>query len=164
MRNDLRVLLLVGVWCLQACSMGPTQADLAVARQMNAQRRDQEMQSTRANLQKKIRTTSLPTNYQQVIDAYFVNTLKDPDSRRIVYGSNPYGSLVCGTVNARNSFGGYTGQQPFYAYFTADGEIAELVIYTPRELEAAREWKRNYYASTYEMLRQAVLLEECNLL
>jgi hypothetical protein len=164
MRKNLRVLLLIGVWFLQACSMGPTEADFAAARQRDAQIRAQEMQATRAHLQAKIRATSLPANYQQVIDAYFVTTLKDPDSRRIVYGSNPYGSLVCGTVNARNSFGGYTGQQPFYAYFTAWGEVAELVIYPPRELEAAHEWKRKNYGASYEMIRQAVLLEDCNLL
>ena len=40
--------------------------------------------------------------------------LKDPDSAEFkMKGMN--GGLVCGTVNARNGFGGYTGHTPFVA-------------------------------------------------
>jgi hypothetical protein len=76
---------------------------------------------------------SLPQDYRARIDAAFMDRLKDPDSRRIVYLSTPLGSLVCGTINARNGFGGYTGQQPFLAYFEANGNLATLKVYPGNE-------------------------------
>jgi len=41
-----------------------------------------------------IRQVALPPDYREQIDANFVRTLKDPDSRKVVYHGNPYGSLV----------------------------------------------------------------------
>jgi hypothetical protein len=72
-----------------------------------------------------------PPNYREQIDADFARTLKDPDSRKIVYQGNPYGSLVCGTVNARNSFGGYVGQQLFSAYCSPAGTLATVRVFAP---------------------------------
>jgi hypothetical protein len=54
--------------------------------------------------------------------------LKDPQSARYgemirKVGANVNGKpaeVVCGTVNAKNSFGGYGGNRPF-VYFIADG-------------------------------------------
>lgn len=43
--------------------------------------------------------------------------LKDPESARfgaIKAGRAPDGVTVCGQVNAKNSFGGYTGMETFY--------------------------------------------------
>jgi hypothetical protein len=77
----------------------------------------------------RIGRTPLPPAYRAAIDAALVQRLKDPDSRRIAWRSTPLGSLVCGTVNARNSFGGYTGEQPFLAYFDADGRLEDLKVY-----------------------------------
>lgn len=50
-----------------------------------------------------------------------VDHLKDPESARfgkLVVGPNrkESGAVVCGQVNARNSFGGYTGMQPFMGF------------------------------------------------
>jgi hypothetical protein len=50
-----------------------------------------------------------------------VDHLKDPESARfgkLVVGPNRKqpGVVVCGQVNARNSFGGYTGMQPFMGF------------------------------------------------
>ncbi len=65
---------------------------------------------------------------QKAVVTYFSGVLKDPDSARYqfmpaVNGIARMGSLtmkgwfMCGTINAKNSFGGYTGAQPFLAYF-----------------------------------------------
>jgi hypothetical protein len=66
---------------------------------------EQIMEQKRAQ----IRACQLPSNYQQLIDARFAHILKDPDSRKVELSAHPYGSLVCGTINARNSYGGYVG-------------------------------------------------------
>src|SRR5437660_70811 len=80
-----------------------------------------------------IRRTQLPNSYKEQIDEQVVAQLKDPDSRKIAYLANPYGSLICGTINAKNSYGGYVGAQPFHAYFTPDGHIGNLSIFTPKD-------------------------------
>src|SRR2546428_14027404 len=58
-----------------------------------------------------IRHTQLPSTYKEQIDAQFEARLKDPDSRKIAYLANPYGSLICGTINPKNSYGGHVGAQ-----------------------------------------------------
>lgn len=68
---------------------------------------------------------SMPTDYKKSIERYLDSTLKDPDSKKIDYISTPttywykagpmYGGglvagyAVCAYVNAKNSYGGYTG-------------------------------------------------------
>lgn len=65
---------------------------------------------------------------QKAVVTYFAGVLKDPDSAKyrfmpVVNGIARMGSLtmkgwfMCGTINAKNSFGGYTGAEPFLAYF-----------------------------------------------
>jgi hypothetical protein len=52
------------------------------------------------------------------IEAGTKQALKDPESARfgvIAGAQTPDGNIsVCGMVNAKNSFGGYTGEQPFF--------------------------------------------------
>lgn len=49
--------------------------------------------------------------------------LKDPNSARFAsVRVNPRTKMVCGTVNARNSFGGYTGPKPFI-YAPSENEV-----------------------------------------
>ena len=62
-----------------------------------------------------VRSATLPDDYKEQIDAEFVRILEDPDLRRIEYLENPYGSLICGTIDAKNSNGDYTGKKPYYA-------------------------------------------------
>jgi hypothetical protein len=168
MRRKLRVLLLISVGLLQACAPGPTPAEIAAnynaSQRGYAQQRAQRLETIRTQLHARIKATSLPANYQRLIDTHFVTMLKDPESRRVDYGRNPYGSLVCGTVNAKNSYGGYTGAQPFHAFFNPEGTLAELEIYPPRELQAARALKRENHPLSDALLREAVILEDCNLL
>lgn len=60
-----------------------------------------------------------PTEADQtaIADA-FERILKDPDSARfpVIYARIGQSGMIyyCGLVNARNSYGGYTGNQPFY--------------------------------------------------
>ncbi len=48
--------------------------------------------------------------------------LKDPDSavfEGLYMGNSPAKNVVCGFVNAKNSFGGYTGKKRFYYFESA---------------------------------------------
>lgn len=66
---------------------------------------------------------SYPDAYQTIIQNYMGHLLKDPYSARYEYLNQPkkgwargpiFGYVVCVNVNARNSYGGYTGAQPSY--------------------------------------------------
>lgn len=48
-----------------------------------------------------------------VAQSQVTSELIDPNSAQF-RDMNDFGNYVCGEVNARNSFGGYTGFQPFY--------------------------------------------------
>ena len=125
----LRFLVLASI----VVALGCTHQEALVEKQREAihQRWEREKQDEQKHEQKlaEIRQYQLPKNYQQLIDAYFVQVLKDPDSRRIEYTVTPFGSLACGTINAKNSFGGYTGKQPFFAYFGTNGNLVQLVSF-----------------------------------
>jgi len=67
---------------------------------------------------------SYPSNYEDVVKAYYAGALKDPDSAKYRNISSPrkywlssertgvtYGYLVCVTLNAKNSYGAYIGYQ-----------------------------------------------------
>ena len=67
---------------------------------------------------------SYPSNYEQIVHAYFSVTLKDPDSAQYRSISSPrtfwigdritgakYGYLVCANLNGKNSYGAYIGFQ-----------------------------------------------------
>lgn len=64
-------------------------------------------------------------------------TLKDPDSAKfgdIRAGVSGTGSTnVCGLVNAKNSFGGYVGQQPFTATLTTPDRVEHVVMDSPAD-------------------------------
>ncbi len=59
--------------------------------------------------------------------------LKDPDSAKFKHSklvqTKKEGNIYCGLVNAKNSFGGYTGFQPFQTY-VAVGTLGKTVAYT----------------------------------
>jgi hypothetical protein len=77
-----------------------------------------------------------PRGYEDAIRAYFETTLKDPESARYKFGE-PFkahgnsgwmrgggvtwvGYAVDVDVNAKNSFGGYTGYQRYIVAFTGE--------------------------------------------
>lgn len=86
-----------------------------------------------------------PSNYRQIIEAAMADMLKDPDSARYSGFTQPkhdqvvhldyapnggvgvtktavYGYAVCVAVNAKNSFGGYTGDQ-LYWFLIRNGQV-----------------------------------------
>jgi len=77
----------------------------------------------------------LPDDYQEQIKAYFNRVLKDPESARYTFeppfkaysqdgslsstkGGVSYGYAVGVQVNAKNSYGGYTGNQLYVIMFS----------------------------------------------
>jgi hypothetical protein len=80
---------------------------------------------------------SYPENYEELVKAYLARSLKDPESARYSNFSQPrkehiitsvsakeatYGYSVCVSVNAKNSYGGYTGNHVFW-FFIRDGKV-----------------------------------------
>lgn len=66
-----------------------------------------------------------PHDYETIIKTYMSRVLKDPDSGRFEFLNAPktawnkldglqYGYAVCANINAKNSYGGYTGFQMSY--------------------------------------------------
>jgi hypothetical protein len=133
---------------------------MAKARARDDQRR-MAAQAEAAKRREAIRATALPQNYREQIDADFVRTLKDPDSRKIEYKGNPYGSLVCGTVNARNSYGGYTGQQLFSAYFSQAGTLATVDVFTPEDIRAIHQLRATPSIMSAQTHLEVMLYADC---
>lgn len=84
-----------------------------------------------------IQTTPYQLNADEVkaVQQGVRNSLKDPTSA--IFGENfsaaqkdPGIVYVCGTVNAKNSFGGYVGNQPFLGLLatTKDGKVATFNV------------------------------------
>lgn len=67
---------------------------------------------------------TLSPSQEAAVKASVTGTLKDPESARfgtIAASKDGTGTItVCGLVNAKNSFGGYTGNQPFNGLLFAD--------------------------------------------
>lgn len=82
-----------------------------------------------------------PAGYQDQIQSYLDGRLKDPYSAQVEFGT-PYkagmyqgllfgngwdfGYAVKADVNAKNSYGGYTGSQPYY-FFIRDGQLSRTL-------------------------------------
>lgn len=76
-----------------------------------------------------------PENYEELIKSWATTALKDPESVRWGRMSKPrrewmvvnlkpfFGYSVCADINAKNSYGGYTGTQTFW-FLIRDGKIA----------------------------------------
>jgi hypothetical protein len=86
-----------------------------------------------------------PSDIEQAVEAYFQRTLKDPESARYEYETglikvsciqnifkasqksawDPYWAAVV-RINARNSYGGYTGNKRYSALFVGDSVAMAL--------------------------------------
>ncbi len=65
-----------------------------------------------------------PSNHEELIKNLFSPSLFDPYSAMYTFdkpikgyvdaAGKAYGWVVCGTINAKNRFGGYVGAKPFY--------------------------------------------------
>jgi len=94
---------------------------------------------------------SLPPNYQDMVRAHIGAALKDPYSAvfefrqpvaswaRLIGGDTEYAWVVCGTLNAKNSFGGYAGAQPFYAAIR-DGRVISADFSNPERYGIHADW------------------------
>jgi len=78
-----------------------------------------------------------PANPEPAIKAYLSHVLKDPDSLRLraeptrrgwyrasARGENRFGWVVACSVNAKNSFGGYGGEEPWMFFFLREQVVA----------------------------------------
>lgn len=76
---------------------------------------------------------------RRAVEAGVLKSLKDPESARfgeIAAARTPDGAIyVCGFVNARNSFGGYSGSSPFIGLLAT---VAQATIFTPAAIESGR--------------------------
>lgn len=97
---------------------------------------------------------ALPVDYQQQIDTRLGAQLKDPESRRVTYLGS-YGSAACGTVNAKNSLGGYAGNQVFLAIFPRSGLLQEVHTFSAKKM-ADVPFLNNMYA---QLLRQCGIVK-----
>jgi len=70
-----------------------------------------------------------PADYKAQIDSSLKDILKDPDSRKVEFLA-VHGGVVCGSVNAKNSYGGYTGPQPFGAAFDEHSKLKLVRIFS----------------------------------
>lgn len=77
-----------------------------------------------------------PDNYKEIIKEYFQARLKDPDSGKYRFDGEPEKTFFSGKslgelkfcwkvvvwINAKNSFGGYTGEQ-YHMVWIRDGKV-----------------------------------------
>lgn len=98
---------------------------------------------------------SYPNDYELLIKRYFSKNLKDPESARYSDFSKPikrhfirdenakdvvYGYSVCVSVNAKNSYGGYTGVHDYW-FFVRNGEVVKSYD-TEEIMFGVKVWKR----------------------
>lgn len=76
-------------------------------------------------------SSPLVSNYKVFVDKWVGEHLKDPASR-IVNFTSANDIRVCGTVNARNSLGGMTGNNFFFVVMTGE-TVADGAILSPDE-------------------------------
>lgn len=80
---------------------------------------------------------SKPENFREIIESTIREQLKDPDSAKFSGFTEPrkevmveqrnfvYGYSSCVFVNAKNSYGGYTGKQLYWA-FIRNGQVLRI--------------------------------------
>lgn len=80
-----------------------------------------------------------PYDYKEIITNHLDKILKDPDSAQVdfkgflptqqwssYFGNTKYGYAICVDINAKNSFGGYTGRQTSY-FLINNGYIVQEI-------------------------------------
>jgi hypothetical protein len=88
--------------------------------------------ATQVTADERATPVELSTAQLETVQESVRNDLKDPDSARFggtVAGTSSQGKVtVCGWVNAKNSYGGYAGKQPFYGSFKSDQSFVTVEI------------------------------------
>lgn len=72
--------------------------------------------------------------------------LRDPESA-IFEDVRQVGYTTCGTVNARNAYGGYVGRKPFAANGGGPFSSYSVIIYEPHEID---QWRATCDADAYQ--------------
>jgi hypothetical protein len=70
------------------------------------------------------RPDTLTAVEKSAIDNYFNDQLRDPESARYTFDvvkRTGDAIIVCGTVNAKNGYGGYVGRQSFFSFIENGG-------------------------------------------
>ncbi|MFK3912046.1 hypothetical protein ACI2JI_08155 [Enterobacter cancerogenus] len=100
---------------------------------IDAQKEDDEFSQAVKNINLETADVGTqPNNYQALVESAVREKLKDPDSAKFSNYTNPhkevmvenhkfiYGYSTCVLVNAKNSYGGYTGNQLYWAFIRND--------------------------------------------
>lgn len=88
---------------------------------------------SRADIETPAQSVDLTADLRSNIEQGVRSGLKDPDSARFgtmkvaIKRDDPETYVVCGWVNSKNSFGGYTGEQPFLAMYAVPAKGAVLI-------------------------------------
>ncbi|MFZ2541462.1 MAG: hypothetical protein WAW75_06760 [Gallionella sp.] len=86
---------------------------------------------------------AFPSDYKTLIKDYMQIILKDPESARYTFSSPPkkgwngsegFGYIVCPLINAKNSFGGYGGNQLNY-FMIQNGKITNAKYLHDRSID-----------------------------
>lgn len=78
------------------------------------------------------------------------DSLKDPDSAKFdsfFHRSSDSSGYVCGSVNAKNSYGAYSGKSPYYVYIEVEGR--KLKSHGPVSIISDSNEKEMYKYSVY---------------
>jgi hypothetical protein len=87
-----------------------------------------------AKWKEKVAVGRRPKNYQDLVQRNLRDTAIDPASMKFEFTSNPAPGLSCGTVNGRNTYGGYTGKHVFAAYFDPSGLLQDMREMSPNDV------------------------------
>ena len=87
---------------------------------------------------------AFPSDYETLIKSYMQMILKDPESARYTFSSPPkkgwngskgFGYIVCPLINAKNSYGGYGGNQLNY-FMIQNGKVTDAMSLHDRSIDA----------------------------
>lgn len=84
----------------------------------------------------------VPNNVQVLVKQIIENDLRDPESSKydwLIYKHKAQDKswIVCGTINTKNGFGGYTGKKPFSVFYN-DKSKEFSKIYDNDDLDGIR--------------------------
>lgn len=88
---------------------------------------------------KKVTEGKRPKNYQDVIKSNLKEAAIDPDSLKVEFVPTLESGLVCGSVNSKNSMGGYTGKQALAVYFDPSSHISRRIWLDPDLLRVFKD-------------------------